>query len=110
MIWRGTEGIYIGQNSDGLGGEYHGRFAAFPLSGGRTVPAVSAPGATTGYPYSGGSGGQLTKTFAPPMGSAYYLIVPHNGAREGSYGAASNGIPTPLGQNACYPQQAGVCE
>jgi hypothetical protein len=62
VIWRGDDGIYIGQNSDGLGGEYHGRFAMFPVAGGRTVPAVSAPGAATGYLYSGGTSGQLTRT------------------------------------------------
>jgi hypothetical protein len=62
VIWRGTDGVYIGQNSDGLGGEYHGRFAMFPVSGGRTVPAVAAPAAATGYLYSGGTSGQLTRT------------------------------------------------
>jgi hypothetical protein len=73
VIWRGTDGVYIGQNSDGLGGEYHGRFAMFPLAGGRTLPAVAAPGGASGYLYSGGTSGQLTKTAfdgGAPGGSA----------------------------------------
>jgi hypothetical protein len=62
VIWRGNDGVYIGQNSDGLGNEYHGRFAMFPLSSGRTVPVVEAPTAATGYLYSGGTTGSLTRT------------------------------------------------
>jgi len=62
VIWRGSDGIYVGQNSDGLGGEYHGRFAMFPLAGGRTLPVVEAPSTVPGYLYSGGTAGQLTRT------------------------------------------------
>jgi beta-propeller uncharacterized protein DUF5122 len=62
VIWRGTDGIYIGQNSDGLGNEYHGRFAVFPLGSGRNIPVVAAPTTPTGYLYSGGTSGQLTRT------------------------------------------------
>jgi len=62
VIWRGPDGIYVGQNSDGLGGEYHGRFAMFPLAGGRTLAVVEAPSTVPGYLYSGGTAGQLTRT------------------------------------------------
>ena len=62
VIWRGNDGIYIGQNSDGLGNEYHGRFAMFPIAGGRTIPVVEAPTAAAGYVYSGATDGQLTRT------------------------------------------------
>ncbi len=62
VIWRGTDGIYIGQNSDGLGNEYHGRFAMFPISSGRNIPVVEAPTNASGYLYSGGTAGQLTRT------------------------------------------------
>ncbi|WP_203785576.1 delta-60 repeat domain-containing protein [Paractinoplanes rishiriensis] len=62
VIWRGSDGIYIGQNSDGLGNEYHGRFAMFPMSGGRTIPVVRPPAEPSGYLYSGGTAGELTRT------------------------------------------------
>ncbi len=62
VIWRGDDGVYVGQNSDGLGNEYHGRFGMFPLAGGRTVPVVEAPLAATGYLYAGESAGRLTRT------------------------------------------------
>ncbi|MGX6605983.1 hypothetical protein ACWKSP_28220 [Micromonosporaceae bacterium Da 78-11] len=62
VIWRGTDGIYIGQNSDGLGNEYHGRFAMFPMSSGRNIPVVQPPTNTSGYLYSGVTAGQLTRT------------------------------------------------
>ncbi|MET0416595.1 MAG: delta-60 repeat domain-containing protein [Actinoplanes sp.] len=62
VIWRGSDGIYIGQNSDGLGNEYHGRFAMFPMSSGRNIPVVQPPANTSGYLYSGGTAGELTRT------------------------------------------------
>ncbi len=62
VIWRGTDGIYVGQNSDGLGNEYHGRFGMFPLAGGRNVPAIQAPTAATGFLWSGGTAGKLKRT------------------------------------------------
>ncbi|MEV4757169.1 delta-60 repeat domain-containing protein [Micromonospora sp. NPDC049559] len=71
VLWRGPDGVYFGQNSDGMGGEYHGRLGVFPLAGGRTVPAVDAPGATPGYLYLGTAASQLTK-------------VPFNGTALGS--------------------------
>jgi hypothetical protein len=63
VIWRGTDGIYVGQNSDGLGNEYHGRFGMFPMSGGRGLPVVAAPASTPGFLYAGdGTSGELSKT------------------------------------------------
>lgn len=60
-IWRGSAGVYFGQNSDGMGEEYHGRLGMFPLAGGRTVPALDAPKSTPGYLYLGTGANQLTK-------------------------------------------------
>jgi hypothetical protein len=60
-MWRGTAGLYVGQDSDGLGNEYHGRMALFPLAGGRTVPVTDAPRTTPGYLYLGAGDGHLTK-------------------------------------------------
>lgn len=60
-LWRGSTGVYAGFDNDGTGGEYHGRMALFPLSGGRVVPAVNAPQTTPGYLYLGGTNGELTR-------------------------------------------------
>ena len=83
VLWRGNDGLYFGQNSDGMGGEYHGRFGVFPLSGGRTVPAQDAPTAAPGYlylgvgsnqlrrvPFDGGTLGAATTTSQPNLSSA----------------------------------------
>ena len=56
------------------------------------------------------TGGATTKTLTPATGSAYYLIVPQNGSREGSYGKDSGGDERPAGTNACLVQQVGACE
>lgn len=60
-LWRGTNGLYVGQDSDGFGNEYHGRMAYLPLAGGRTVPVADAPRATSGYLYLGAGDGRLSK-------------------------------------------------
>lgn len=62
VLWRGTDGIYFGQNSDAMGNEYHGRMGLFPLSGSRALLASNAPKETTGYLYlNTGTTGSLTK-------------------------------------------------
>jgi Domain of unknown function (DUF5122) beta-propeller len=60
-MWRGANGVYIGQDSDGVGNEYHGREALFPRAGGRTIPVQDAPPAAAGYLYLGAGNGKLTK-------------------------------------------------
>jgi len=50
------------------------------------------------------TGGTTTLTFPQPAGSTYYLIVPRNAVREGSYGQASDGSERPQGTSACKPQ------
>ncbi|GAB7051344.1 hypothetical protein JCM9534A_64700 [Catenuloplanes indicus JCM 9534] len=79
VIWRGDDGIYIGQNSDGLGNEYHGRFAMFPIASGRDIPVVEAPAGTTGFLYSGDTDGQLTRTpyAAGGLGTATVVSQPN---------------------------------
>ncbi len=54
--------------------------------------------------------GETTRTFTPPLASAYYLVVPRNDVREGSYGTQSDGDERPIGLNACRPRQAAACE
>ncbi|TDC34518.1 hypothetical protein E1211_17395 [Micromonospora sp. 15K316] len=51
VLWRGSDGLYFGHNSDGMGEEYHGRLGMFPLAGGRTITPKNAPTETTGNLY-----------------------------------------------------------
>ena len=60
-LWKGGNGLYAGFDSDGVAGEYHGRQAMFPTTGGRTIAVQNAPAATTGYLYLGAGDGKLTK-------------------------------------------------
>jgi hypothetical protein len=60
-LWKGPSGLFLGQDSDGLGNEYHGRFGYFPTAGGRTIAAADAPQATSGYLYLGNGNGSVKK-------------------------------------------------
>ena len=56
-----------------------------------------------------GSNG-YTFLFQPP-GNYYYLVVPHNGTWEGSYGTNSAGAQRPQGSGgSCFPQTLADCE
>ncbi|MFG1654207.1 hypothetical protein ACGFIE_30165 [Micromonospora sp. NPDC049275] len=61
VLWRGSDGLYFGHNSDGMGEEYHGRLGMFPLAGGRTFTAKNPPSATTGNLYVATAAGAVTK-------------------------------------------------
>ncbi|PZF99952.1 hypothetical protein [Micromonospora deserti] len=61
VLWRGSDGLYFGHNSDGMGEEYHGRLGMFPLAGGRTIVPKNPPTATTGNLYLRTGEGQLAK-------------------------------------------------
>ncbi|NJP33834.1 delta-60 repeat domain-containing protein [Micromonospora thermarum] len=76
VLWRGSDGLYFGHNSDGMGGEYHGRLGMFPLSGGRYIVPKNPPTATTGNLYLGTGDGTVAK-------------VPFNGASVGTPTTAS---------------------
>ena len=56
------------------------------------------------------TGGLLTATIAPRVGSAYYLVVPRNAFREGSYGRSSDGMERPEGVDTCAPFEIGSCD
>jgi hypothetical protein len=43
-------------------------------------------------------------TFAPLVGSAYYLVVPRNATMEGSYGLDGDGAQRPASAAACVSQ------
>jgi len=57
-----------------------------------------------------GTGGTTSATFGAPAGSVYYLVVPSNGFREGSYGVDGAGAPRPAGVTTCLPQSVGTCQ
>ena len=67
-MWKGGNGLYVGQDSDGLGNEYHGRQALFPTAGGRSIAVQAAPTASSGYLYRGNGTADLTKTEFGPGG------------------------------------------
>ncbi len=54
------------------------------------------------------TGGATTTTVTPLIGGTYYLVVPHNATREGSYGTSTAG-ERPEGGDGCLPQQFGGC-
>ena len=65
---------------------------------------------TSHMPVACTTGGAGTITFDPAPGNMYYLVVPRNSLREGSYGTTSGGTPRPQAAAACVPQQiAPVC-
>jgi hypothetical protein len=52
----------------------------------------------------------LTETFAPAVGSDYYLVVPRNAVEEGSYGTNTGGVERPVGAAPCVaPQVVTPC-
>jgi hypothetical protein len=53
--------------------------------------------------------GATTLTFTPAAGSEFYLVVPRNAVREGSYGTNSIGAQRPAGISACLPQAIAAC-
>ncbi|MFI5491401.1 delta-60 repeat domain-containing protein [Actinoplanes sp. NPDC051859] len=67
-LWKGPGGLFLGQDSDGLGKEYHGRLGYFPTAGGRTIGVQDAPQATSGFLYLGAGNGQTTKVPFGPGG------------------------------------------
>ncbi|MFI7491144.1 hypothetical protein ACIBXA_22435 [Micromonospora echinaurantiaca] len=61
VLWRGSDGLYFGQNSDAMAEEYHGRLGMFPLAGGRAVTPKNPPTGTTGNLYLGTGSGVLAR-------------------------------------------------
>ena len=53
------------------------------------------------------TGGSTSASFAAPGGSAYYLIVPSDAAREGSYGWNHQFVERPQGLASCHAQVIG---
>ncbi|MGC4853037.1 hypothetical protein ACLQ24_06465 [Micromonospora sp. DT4] len=61
VLWRGSDGLYFGHNSDGMGEEYHGRLGMFPLAGGRTFTAKNPPSGSSGNLYLGAGAGAVSE-------------------------------------------------
>jgi len=53
--------------------------------------------------------GLLEAVFAAPSESTYYLVVPTNLMREGSYGESQSGLERPPGTSSCVPQTVNPC-
>lgn len=56
------------------------------------------------------TGGATVVTLTPDPGDTYYLVVPRNGMREGSYGLDSSGVQRPQSSAACLIQEVGSCD
>jgi hypothetical protein len=57
-----------------------------------------------------GTGGLTQVSFATPTGDVYFLVVPHNINREGSYGQAEPPMERPASQSACFTQELATCQ
>ena len=55
------------------------------------------------------TGGALSGSFTPAAGSTYYLVVPRNATREGSYGTSSCCQRPQGGVFTCLDQDIGAC-
>jgi hypothetical protein len=83
-IWKGPTGLFVGQDSDGVGNEYHGRQAFFPTAGGRQLAAQDAPAAASGFLYRGNGTTKFRKLAFGPTGVGAWQDVTQsqmNGAK-----------------------------
>jgi hypothetical protein len=55
------------------------------------------------------TGGSKLKLLTPAAGSTYYLVVPTEAGREGSYGKRSGGLERVPPASACLPQLVSAC-
>ena len=53
--------------------------------------------------------GALTQILTPAAGNEFYLVVPRNATREGSYGTTSGNAQRPPGNPACLTQAVTTC-
>ena len=84
VLWRGSDGLYFGHNSDGMGEEYHGRLGMFPLAGGRTFTPKNPPAGHHRQPLPGTAPGTVAK-------------VPFDGAALGTPATVSQPAYTAAG-------------
>ena len=55
------------------------------------------------------TGAATTSTFLPAGGDTFYLVVPRNATREGSYGISSSGERPQGGVFTCFDQEIDAC-
>ena len=55
------------------------------------------------------TGGTPSATFTPGALNRYYLVVPHNGTSEGSYGTGQGNLERSASASACRPRQVAAC-
>lgn len=66
---------------------------------------------TSHVPVTCSTGGATSRTLTPGAGDRYYIVVPRNTIREGSYGLDSAGLQRPASSSACLLQEiAQVCQ
>jgi hypothetical protein len=53
--------------------------------------------------------GATSVTITPSEGNRFYLVVPNDGALEGSYGKGIGGLERPPSALACLPQSIAAC-
>jgi len=53
--------------------------------------------------------GALSATFDASAGDRYYIVVPTDGATEGSYGVDGTSAERPVSGSSCAPQSLGTC-
>jgi len=53
--------------------------------------------------------GATSQVLTPAAGDTYYLVVPTQADREGSYGQEGPGIERPAAASACFPQDVRAC-
>jgi len=56
------------------------------------------------------TGGATSESFSIPNGNVYFVVVPTNPLREGSYGRDGNDAERGPGSGACATQAIGVCQ
>ena len=54
-------------------------------------------------------GGATSWSFGRLGDALYYLVVPNNGLREGSYGTGLQDAERPASSLSCLPQEIGSC-
>ncbi|MCP3981763.1 MAG: hypothetical protein GY716_20875 [bacterium] len=55
------------------------------------------------------TGGSTAVALTPQAGDAYFVVVPSNGYREGSYGRDGAGLLRQVSPSACLPQSVEAC-
>jgi Zn-dependent metalloprotease len=65
---------------------------------------------TSHLPKQCSTGGDTSSVIEPSAASAYYLVVPRNTGREGSYGTDSEGVERNQGAAACLAQSVTGCD